>query len=623
MSNTDWNAHTKTKAWQELSYIINSKKIVDKYVFHTHDNTTDNDILAFLKHTSEDLQPYAIECLIGKTQFRGKRLETIIKRLLKSKKKSKSHSTSDYIQPERLLAKMIRTYIPSLCCIIKTEEFCLNIDGVYIRGSKPKAMIRERLTRITEDFTYFDKKGEEVPYTVTQPRLHQIFEFIRSQTFVELKEFDSFDNKFSILNGILDFDKNTRTWTFMKHKDLKIALKTFSQFPLIYDPNATCPEIHQMLIDIFDEDRVDLIYEELAYFLMPTIKYGKAFLHYGRTHTCKTTFSNLIDQLIGREVHGRKQIREIPLYKLTKRFQPPNLIGAVLNKCDDQGDNPITDLSWFRKLCTNKSLEEEVKNIQDHVSWNNRAKLMALSNKLIANKNFIDADYKRMIIIEHFNEFLGDKKDADIRDKIYSQEELSGLLNKCLEAWIRVEERKGFAPEWDDIEYVKEIFQMDRNAVKPFVNDYCEIGEDYENDKQGFIDSVNGYMEKRSLYQVNSWIVSKSLTEILGANKSSEIVKTVSEKTYPNTSGHKYVGIRIREEFISVFNTKYNLNRYDAETNETLESYSPEIKRIEIEEDSEEVEEMDSIEDIKENPYELIKKSQYYEEIDYSDPNRL
>ncbi len=147
-------------------------------------------------------------------------------------------------------------------------------------------------------------------------------------------------------------------------------------------------------------------------------------------------------------------------------------------------------------------------------------------------------------------------------------------MNKCLEAWIRVEKRKGFPPEWANIEYVKDVFQMDKNSTKPFVEKFCERGKTFEYDKKAFIDAVIEFRLSKSLYKISPWMVTKNLKEIMGAKRSIDIVKSVSKKTCPNSSGRKYIGIRIKEEFQGKFKETFNLLKYNEVKNTKLNSFT-------------------------------------------------
>ena len=563
LEKVDLNDYLRPKkdAIRKLDVIIKSSmKGIDFLIGNLNSEFTTDDVKEIIKLIPKDdvvERKNILNKIKGKTKLTKEELKAIEKQIkddnfLKEKRKQErtqeqgSLENGEYEQPERILANLVLDNFPFLHTLRNTEEFCLNTDGVYIRGKITETIIREFLAETTKGFMYITPEREIKEYVETQAKRSMIYEFIKAKSFIDYSKFDYFENKFSVLNGVLEFNEENFEWKFTNHKDLKEPLKTFVQFPIHYEPNACCPKIEQLLIDIFDEERLELIYDELAYLLMPTIKYGKSFFHYGETHTAKTTHSNLINQFIGKESHGKKQIREIPLHRLTERFQMPNLIGAVLNKCDDQPDNAITNITVFRKICTNKSLEEEVKNVQERVQWNNRTKLISLSNKLTPNKNFIDADYRRIILIEHYNQFIGKDKEPKLRDKIYSQKELSGLLNKCLKAWIRIEKRKGFSPEWDNIDYVKSIFQMEQNPVAPFIEECCEISPLFSVDYDLFFKAINIYKTGKSLQPIAKGIITRRLKEI---DENYRKV-TVSTKKHINSSGYKYIGLTIKKSWL-------------------------------------------------------------------------
>lgn len=281
---------------------------------------------------------------------------------------------------------------------------------------------------------------------------------------------------------------------------------------------------------------------------MNTVKYQKALMLYGPTKSGKTTFLLMLYAFL-----GRKHVSEVSLQDLWRPFQAANLRDKLANIHDDLDLKKIHYVGMFKKIVTNKYLSSEVKNVQKHVEWINRTKLSFSCNRLPQPKDVGDDFYSRWILVPCFNQFIGDNKDPDKLKKITTPEELSGLFNKIIEAWTRLEDRKGFSKEWNDIDHVKGIWEMDINPVKLFVDKYCDVGKsEYEVDYELFHDEIRKYRKKHNVKEISKTMCTKSLKMIDERIKK----KRVSIKFNPDSSGNKYVYIQFNERYHDKLNNK-------------------------------------------------------------------
>jgi putative DNA primase/helicase len=60
-------------------------------------------------------------------------------------------------------------------------------------------------------------------------------------------------------------------------------------------------------------------------------------------------------------------------------------------------------------------------------------KLLFATNKIPKANDEVDAYYERWILVNFPNQFIGEKRDNQIYEKITTKEELEGLLKKCLD----------------------------------------------------------------------------------------------------------------------------------------------------------------------------------------------
>ena len=463
-------------------------------------------------------------------------------------------------QTEREIAESV---IERLIVLTPIENDSMSIyrNGVYISGNKARNRIKQEIKEVVRDFD---------DYILTTARQHIIIDFIRSLSYCFLDDFDSDGRIISLRNGLYYLDgykgvlPNPRTEDghydtkedteiilgvkyFMSHEEYikqhGEPYKTFVQIPVNYNADAVCNEIDKIVMDVFDKGTVSLIYEMFGCFVLPTVKYGKAFMFYGQTGTGKTSVINIITQFIGFE-----NTAGVELQYLDTKFEIEKTRNKMLNIFDDLSSQPIEFVGNFKKLVTNTWLYGRIKHVQDEVRWKNKCKGLFACNVLPRIKKYVtEAFYKRWVLIPCFNEFkeLG-SEDGDIREKRYSEEELSGLLNRALEGIRRLEERRNFPEEWQDIEFVKNYWNMDINPLGLFISECCDISDaKAEIDYDVFFRELNRFRREHQVKKISKTMMTKSLKKI----KSNIEVKKVFKKSnairrFP--SGHKYVGIKFK-----------------------------------------------------------------------------
>lgn len=515
---------------------IDKKKILQLIENIPKDTTETKKIIQFFKNVplnEPGIVNYVINILGEKLDnFTKPDLKKIIKRIKEEKKKEEGED----LQIERMIANYILNQ-NIIYTLIETDELCLYKEGRFIYGAGVKAIIRTQITNLTENIEDYEE---------SKAKRSMIFEFIKSQSFCSVNEFDCNDNVVNLINGLYNFEDNM----FIPHDpNNPNPYKSFIQLPIEYNSNAKCPTTKKFFTEVFGPERVSLMDEWFAYLMMNTVKYHKALMLYGPTDTGETTFLQLVYAFL-----GWKHISGVSLQDLWRPFQISNLRDTLANIHDDLDTKTISYIGMFKKIVTNMYLTGEIKNVQDYVDWLNRTKLMFACNRLPKPKDVGDDFWRRWILLPCFNQFIkGINRDSDMLIKITTPEELSGLFNQAIEGWKRLEERGGFPEEWDNIERIKDIWLMDINPVSAFVDKYCNIGNpEYEVDYELFYKKVCDYRKKHQVKEISKNICTRSLGRI------DERIKTkkVSKKYHPETSGHKYIYIEFKEEASKKLNFK-------------------------------------------------------------------
>jgi len=462
----------------------------------------------------------------------------------------------------------------------ETDEFCLYNGGVFHNNKEALVDIRTIITNICKEACYIneDKTGNISTnmYKATISKRNQILEEIKTKTFLSLDEFDVREDVICCLNGKcyldkLDYNDFLKSGFVSHFKFNENPYKTFIQIPVKYNSNAKCPEIEKFLTEIFGYERLPFIYETISYLIVPTIKYQKAFMIYGVPSSGKTSFINLIVQFIGGN-HPERIISQIKLQDLRKRFTLANLKDKLFNYYDDLNYNKLANSDAFRLVVTNKYLSSEIKNVQGYITWRNYCKQLYSCNYLPEiPKNTGDEFWRRWLLIQCFNEFTPEKKRLEFANKKWSQEELSGLLNKCIEAWFRLENRQKFPEEYDNIETLKGTWMIDVNPVKLFVTEKCSIGEYFEINDKLFLNECNKFREEHQAKPITLAMCTHCIQEI-----SDKI-----EKRKKGDGSWVYKGVKLNYDVLDEEEkSEYKkIDEYNYEANKLVNEFDKIIKK--------------------------------------------
>ena len=393
----------------------------------------------------------------------------------------------------------------------------------------------------------------------SRQKRNQVVDFIRCDTQISSKLFDESDNRICLQNGHYIFDGYNKIIPnpnnedgsystsngdklvmekkfFRKHRSFdKQPYKTMYQLPIFYDPNAECLEIDNFLTEVFGFERVPLIYELIAYMIMPTVKYQKAFMLLGEGGNGKSTFLTMLRTFI-----GTCNTQELSLHELEKDFMMKELMGKLSNIVADLPARPLKNTGAFKQIVGDPFLSSSVKFKQGRVSFKNICKLIFSCNTLPKTNDTTRAFWRRWVLLRCTNIFttnpnpdnINEKlKDPDVIDKITSKQELSGLLNKCIIAWYRIQVRKGFPEEWNDIEYVKDWWTLESSPLDLFVREYCMIDANSEINKDILYNEFCEFRRKYNLNVLDKGWFTRYLKQISGIGDTKTKYKGIKLRT--------------------------------------------------------------------------------------------
>ena len=334
-----------------------------------------------------------------------------------------------------------------------TEEVLWYDGGVYRNGGE--ATIRGIVEQVMDGFK------------VTKHAVNEVIGHIQRRTYVEREAFDKDKRIINLKNGLYD----TRTGELMPHTPDYLSTV---RIPVAYDPDARCPAVDQFLSDVLDADDIETAIEWFGYVLEPDYWIQKMLMLLGEGENGKSTFLSLLSVFIGEQNYVNESIHQL----VNNRFRVANLYGKLANIHADISDNELTATGILKLLSGGDRISAEKKG-KSPFTFKNFARLIFSANRLPRARDDTDAWYRRWTFINFTRKFGKDPdatKPADpgILDSLTTDTELSGLLNRALDALKGLHERGGFSKNLST-EETRRIYTRLSDPVAVFIEDYCMI----------------------------------------------------------------------------------------------------------------------------------------------------
>lgn len=327
------------------------------------------------------------------------------------------------------------------------------IDGIYVEGSR---FIESEMIK-------------HIP-TLNKTKRKEVYDYLELLV-RDNERVDKHDNLIAFKNGIYDLVTG--------------ELKEFSPDYIItnkidwnYEPKAYAKGTDRTLdLMACEKKEIRLLIEEMiGYCFYRRNELGKAFVLIGDKSNGKSTFLDMVKNLL-----GDNNISSLDLKELGDRFKTAELLGKVANIGDDIGDEFIGNTAVFKKLVTGDRVSVERKG-QDPFEFNNYSKFLFSANTIPRMKDRTGAVLRRLVIVP-FHQNFGPHLDGynpNIKYELRSDESMSYLINIGLEGLKRVLSTNKFTTS-ADVEKALEEYDKSINPIQIFFED-LDISVDVENE---------------------------------------------------------------------------------------------------------------------------------------------
>lgn len=235
-------------------------------------------------------------------------------------------------------------------------------------------------------------------------------------------------------NGVF----NLRTNELVPHSP-EFALTT--QIAATYDADATCPTIERQIgLGVHEDSREEHIYDALAAVVLPTVATRRIVYFKGAGGDGKTT---LVEEIVAEMIGARSTAHYSPvLLNHAKSDRVAGMIGKWANLVSELGDERITNTEILRSM-TGGSDTTNARGLYERdqdIKW--FGSMLLASNHQLNSTDRGQAMQRRMLFVSFPNKVEGIDNDFAAKLEVMkSQKEISGLFNKLLEAYRRMESR--------------------------------------------------------------------------------------------------------------------------------------------------------------------------------------
>lgn len=323
----------------------------------------------------------------------------------------------------REVVKYVRG-IFSIATVRETKECLYYHNGKYI------SMGAEQVECLLES-AFREKAGNKL----TSHAIKEIMDAIRRSTYRGVAAFDNDLDYVNLANGLF----NLKTGVFEPHTD-----KYFSriQLPVMYNPDAKCPAIDEVIRRVFKPEDIEKIYEFIGYCLYRDYSIQKAFILLGKGSSGKSRLLAIIRAFIGEDNCAFVSFQQVS----DDRFAGADLHGKLVNIAGDLDKKAIQNTGTFKMFTGGDTVRVQRKN-QAAFNMINFAKFIFSTNILPPVGDNTTGFFRRPEILHANNTFTINAQDENLLKASLSPEELSGLFNAVVPRLNRLIKAKHYTNE--------------------------------------------------------------------------------------------------------------------------------------------------------------------------------
>ena len=279
-------------------------------------------------------------------------------------------------------------------------------------------------------------------------------------------------NLIAFKNGVLDIVNDTFT-------DFSPEYIITNKIPHNYDPNAESELLDRVMLKLAcgDENVLKLLYQAVGYCFYRRNELRKSFFLLGEKRNGKSTFLDMVGNLLGED-----NTSNLDLCEIGDRFRTAELNGKLANIGDDINDEWVSNTAIFKKVVSGDIVTVERKG-KDPFKLRSFAKFFFSANSLprLGKGKDSSAVLDRLVIIPFDAKFTKQDDDYDpfIKYKLRDESVVESLIAKSIPALREVLGEQEFA-KCDKVNDSLLEFEKSNNPILEFFDELEE--HDYLNE---------------------------------------------------------------------------------------------------------------------------------------------
>ena len=289
--------------------------------------------------------------------------------------------------------------------------------------------------------------------------------------------------------------------------------KLMSKVDVEYDPEAECPEIDAFLEERLegDQDRIDSFWEAVACALAPGMPIDNFVIMHGPPGTGKSTMIKIIEALVGDENASSEGLHRLA----HDNHAMAGLYGKKANLAGDMDGGEITRTRLLLQLSGGDTVTANPKN-ETPFQFEPTAEMVFSTNELPEFTSNLDPIARRLVPIEVPIEIpLEDHEPMhEVMARLASDSELSGALNRALEAYPRLLRQSEFSVnEGLTLEQRREKYKLLEDPVEQFLQQMVDEDPTGEVPKQQALDAYIAWAKNVGAKPLDKGQLTTKLTE--------------------------------------------------------------------------------------------------------------
>ncbi|MER8421665.1 phage/plasmid primase, P4 family [Mesorhizobium sp. M1329] len=239
-----------------------------------------------------------------------------------------------------------------------------------------------------------------------------------------------------------------------------------------YLPGATCPLFDKALSEIFGKSSnpaaMAAFWHEFAgYVIQPERPIPIIVICRGAGRNGKTTLVDTLIRLLGQELVAAMRVQDLN----QNQFSTSNLLGKLLFVDDDVKVGTRLPDGDLKRISEAKLISAERK-FGEQFNFIVRTVPMLLCNNPPSLADLSEGMRRRLVVVPFDQTFTEKEIDRDLFKTIWATE-MSGILNKALEGWTRIQQRGLKFRKPADVVRATNAWILSANPVPGFIEEKC------------------------------------------------------------------------------------------------------------------------------------------------------